>query len=253
MKPFLSVFLVIAALQTSVAQTFSLEAQVLSAIDSSAVPFATIFNKSSGEGVRTDLQGTFSLKTAPDDSIRVSAIGFATAILIASKSEETQLIYLPASIHQIDTIVIRAMPPKELFKQEFMALELQEENKIDLNIKEGVTLEIPIDPSDIRVSAPNELQSPGSIRLPIFRTMGAAMKLEKEKQELRKEKEEFAEIDRKYSNDFISKLTGLQDDEKIVALKKFCNFSKDFILENSEYDIAVAIVDCYKKFEEEEN
>jgi hypothetical protein len=61
------------------------------------------------------------------------------------------------------------------------------------------------------------------------------------------------EIDRKYNNAFISRLTGLMEDEKILALKKFCDFSKEFILNNTEYDIAVAIVDCYKEFEKRQN
>lgn len=202
----------------------------------------------------TNLVGAFSIKVNPADTIRISAVGFENYFLTASKSNEPLVIYLATSTQQIDTIIVRAMPPKELFKQEFMSLELPEENKVELHIPERITaLQLPFDPGEIPVLAPNDIRAPG-ISFSTFIGSGKGInKMKKEEAEVNRHKKMQEDLDRKYSNAFISKLTGLNEEEKIAELKKFCKFTNDFILNNSEYDIAVAIVDCYKEFEKTQN
>lgn len=222
------------------------------ASDSSAVPFATIYNKTKTTGTMTNLRGAFSIKVNPADTIRISAVGFENYFFIALESEKSLTIYLAISTHEIDTIIVRAMPPKELFKQEFMQLELPEENKVDLYIPERVTaLQLPLDPSEIPVLATNDIRAPGLSFSTFMR--GKADKMKKKESEVDRHKQMQEDFDRKYSNEFIGKLTGLHDADQIAELKKFCKFTNDFILQNSEYDIAVAIIDCYKEFEKTQN
>jgi hypothetical protein len=120
-------------MQTSFAQEVSLRGTIYAASDSTPVPFATIFNQTQTEGTITNEHGIFSLKVSPSDTIRISAVGFENYFLTAFENNAHLVVYLPTSTQQIDTIVIRPMPSKQLFRQEFMSLELAEENKVDLH------------------------------------------------------------------------------------------------------------------------
>ncbi len=235
----------------SFAQSFVLRGTVYSASDSVRVPFATILNQTRSTGVSTNINGEFFLTVFSSDSIRVSAVGFENFwFSVSDKEKQSQSIYLTTSVQQIDTIVVRAFPPKALFKQEFMGLELPDENAINLHLPEDImSLNLPAEASDIPVRAPNELLPGGMLVIPIF--SGFRTKVEKEEEVLNVKKKVLEEIDRKYNNEFIRSLTGIKEEEKIVALKIFCNFSNEFILNNTPYDLAAAIVDCYKEFEKQ--
>lgn len=233
------------------AQSFVLHGTVYSVSDSSRVPFATVLNQTRTTGVSTNADGEFSIKFFAFDSIRISAVGFENFLFLA-RGRETQpkSIYLTTAIQQIDTIVIRAFPPKGLFKQEFMSLNLPDENAINLHLPENImALDIPVEGNEVPVHALNELLPGGMLVIPIF--SGFQTKVEKEEDMLNLKKKVLEEIDRKYNNEFISSLTGIKKEEEIVELKKFCNFSNEFILNNTPYDLAAAIVDCYKEFEKQ--
>ena len=237
--------------QMSFAQSFVLHGTVYSESDSERIPFATIFNQTRTTGVITNLSGEFSLTVFPLDSIRISAVGFENYLFLATDGEiQPQSIYLTTSVQQIDTIVVRAFPQKAIFKQEFMSLELPDENAINLHLPENImSLDIPVEANEMPVHALNELIPGGMLVIPIF--SGFQTTVEKEEEALDVKKKVLEEIDRKYNNEFISSLTGIKDEEKIVELKKFCNFSNEFILNNTPYDLAAAIVDCYKEFEKQ--
>ncbi len=234
------------------AQNFNFTGIIYSAADSTPIPFAYVINTTALDGVNTDEQGKFSLAVHPSDSILISALGYErTALLIPAeiKNLEPVKIYLIPAPYQIDTVVVRAMPTKELFPWAFKNLELAEEkNPINLNIPEDLSsLNIPLEANETRVHAPNEILSGGIIIIPIGRSPD--FKIQREKSELSRQKNMLEAIDRKYSNEFISRITEIKQEEEIIELKKFCNLSNDFILQKTEYEIALAVLDCFKGFE----
>lgn len=245
-----TLLLFLSSAQISFAQSFVLRGIVYSVNDSARIPFATILNQTRTTGTVTNIDGEFSLKVFPSDSIRISAVGFENFLFQASdRGKEHKSIYLTTSVQQIDTIVVRAYPPKALFKQKFMSLDLPDENPINLHLPENImSLNLPADAREIPVHALNELPSVG-MAIPF--SGGTKSKVEKQKEELNQQKIVLEDIDRKYNNMLISSLTGINEDEKIVALKKFCNFSNEFILNNTPYDLASAIDDWYKEFEKQ--
>ncbi|HXH20204.1 MAG TPA: hypothetical protein VNJ07_14100 [Chitinophagales bacterium] len=231
----------------SSAQEWELTGALYSAADSAPVPFASVINVSVPDAVNSDAKGKFSIAVHPADSILISALGYekkSFRIPSGIKMLRMAAIYLIPAPYQIDTVVVRAMPPKELFPWAFKNLELPDENKINLNLPEnGTSLPFLADANEMSVHAPNELLPLGGITIPIIRNT-PAKKLQKEKEELSRQKHLLEEIDRKYSNEFISRLTGIKKEKKIVELKKFCNLPADFILQKTEYEIAMAVMDC---------
>lgn len=223
---------------------------VFSALDSSCIPFATVLNQSHKEGVAATSNGEFSLRAFPADTIQFSAVGFEIYRFNYSGSEGLVSIYMCPSVQQIETVVIRAFPKRELLKPQFLGLKLPDEHEINLHLpKNGTALNLPVEPNEIPVRAPNEIVTTGMLSVPLF--SGFQTTLEKQEEKLNVRSKVFEEIDRKYNDALISSLTGIKEDEKILALKKFCNFSNEFILNTSQYDFAVAIAECYKEFEKQ--
>lgn len=58
---------------------------------------------------------------------------------------------------------------------------------------------------------------------------------------LQKEQREQIVIDKKFSRELISGITGIKDHEEITAFMAYCNFSHKFLYEATEYEIAEAI------------
>src|SRR5688500_5237504 len=105
--------------QIACAQSFILRGTVYTEQDSARVPFATVLDQSTGDGVYSDARGEFSLRVSSDDTIRISTIGLESFTFVASNKQNDVSIYLTDAIQQIDTIVVRAFPTKERFKREF--------------------------------------------------------------------------------------------------------------------------------------
>ena len=54
-------------------------------------------------------------------------------------------------------------------------------------------------------------------------------------------------IDSKYNKEIVSNLTGLKD-EKLNEFMKFCDFDKQYLLKNIDYNIYIKIMKNFKKF-----
>jgi len=51
-----------------------------------------------------------------------------------------------------------------------------------------------------------------------------------------------------YNLDLINKITGLSNEKEIRKFMDFCNLQLEFILNVSDYELYLAILDCLKDF-----
>ncbi|MBN2520677.1 MAG: hypothetical protein JXB17_09250, partial [Bacteroidales bacterium] len=56
------------------------------------------------------------------------------------------------------------------------------------------------------------------------------------------------QVEKKYNKDIVAFITGINDERKVLDFMEFCKFSDDFILQSNDYQIYLAINNCYKEF-----
>ena len=69
-----------------------------------------------------------------------------------------------------------------------------------------------------------------------------------------KSRQAYAEVMKKekaenrYNKKVVSNITGLKDEEEITAFMKFCPLNVKFILESTDYELYLAVRNCYVEY-----
>lgn len=112
----LTYFLFACALCISVAlpchaqRVIQYSAELLSADSTKPVAFATIFDRKTGQGTRSNQQGFFSIVTLPGDSIDITSIGFHKLIVVIPPTVNTdklgETLYMYAQAYNLSAVLI---------------------------------------------------------------------------------------------------------------------------------------------------
>lgn len=86
----------------------TIEGTVIDNLSGEPIPYVSIFNLTSKEGAKTNIQGAFTLNAAENkDSLRITAIGYETQYLLASNSIHIELNTSPLMINEMIVTVSR--------------------------------------------------------------------------------------------------------------------------------------------------
>jgi len=226
-------------------QSFHISAQVINSEDSTPVSFAHVIIKNVKKGLMCNESGEFSCNTPLNDTLIITAIGFDTKIIdINYLHEQIQdgIIKLTPLIYAIDEVVIVPYKNYKEFKEAFLALEIPEKPFINLNIPNIKTNLLPKKEEDI-IMIP--------IGSPITALYNAFSKEGKEIAEynkLMKRKAIEKKVQKKYNINIVALLTGIQNEREVLDFMEFCNFSDEFILSSNDYEIYLAINNCYENY-----
>jgi len=108
------------------------------------LPFATVYRSRDARGTMTDENGFFSLPTLEGDTLQFSSTGYVTRHAVINEGGDKNRISIVQAMSR-DTVMISdafiyPWPSRERFRQEFLALGLQNG---DLSLSQGV------DPFDV--------------------------------------------------------------------------------------------------------
>ena len=94
------------------------------------LPFATVYRARDQRGAMTDANGFFSLPALEGDTIQFSSTGYTTRHIVIKESGEKNRISIVQAMSRdtvmINNALIYPWPSRERFKQEFIALGLQD-------------------------------------------------------------------------------------------------------------------------------
>lgn len=215
------------------------------------IPFAHIFNESQRRGFITNEKGEFQIPVNPGDTLIVSALGYYPKVVFLSEAnmERENMVRLTPQLYEIGEVSVLAFRNYDDFKRKFLALELP--NTPTDRLKNNLTLiaRKEAKQADYERQVKEILEQPGikffSASVPIYsreerQLQNFAKVLEKEGRQ--------RVIDKKYNRDIIYEITHLSQDE-ITEFMGFCNFSEEYLLEASEYDILVKIEEKFKEYQ----
>ncbi len=228
-----------------------LSGYVLSKDSLNPVPYATIIDKRSNSGNVSDEKGLFAIDVLPGDTVAFTAIGFeSTQFVLPTVFKEQQKslkVMMEPKVYTLDEVQIGPYNMQQ-FKKDFLALQLPEETKPDMDLpavqKAGPAKGMEYLPSGgVAVSGPiSKLYDKFSREAKEKRTVA----------ELRAGDARKKAYDARYNKEFVKRITGLPD-VQVEEFMQYCKLSEGLVLNSNEYEMILAIQDCLKTFKPNNN
>ncbi len=115
-------------------QTVYFSGIVISKESTDGMPGVHIYIPKAGKGTTTNANGFFLLPTLSEDSVVITAVGYKTQHYIIPKDKQTgfsALINLQQDTTMLAIVEVYPYPTKELFKEAFLSLRLEDDKQID--------------------------------------------------------------------------------------------------------------------------
>ncbi len=209
--------------------------------DGAPIPYASIANLSKGLMTVSDEQGRFSISISINDSLEFSSLGYNKHVITLSdtlNSDEFNVnIELSRKVYELESVNVYAYKDEESFKKAILEMELPEKE----------------DPEPIHIpGAYYGPKKPASATGPISflsQKFGKKARFEKKLQQIREDYNYNKVVNEKFNKELVAEVTGLTDKvlDKFIL---FCELEDDFIVKSNEYEILVAIDECYNEFTE---
>jgi hypothetical protein len=218
---------------------YHLFARITGSSDHTPVQFAHIINRNTGHGNISDTLGFFNIRVHLADIIHISAIGYyghsfriTDSLLVTSRIPNIEL---TSRSYPIDQVNVYLLGSYEQFKYKVLGLKLPEP-KIKINPAFLKDIEMAADTLDS--IEPISLGSPITAIYNLLSKEGKSMRrlAELQKQEALERK-----LYPKYNRNLVGHISGLEGIE-LNEFMIFCNFDPGFLLEATDYQIAVAIL-----------
>ncbi len=208
-----------------------LQAQILSAADSSAVPYANIINNRTHSGTITNAEGYFTMEMLNIDTLIVTSVGYEKSVLKIPYNYNGQniltFLMLPTN-YSIGEVQVQGDKPK-----------------VDLGLENGKPVDLP---PELRGDAYNE--APPILAAffnPASYLQYYLSKREKRKREVRKAisvQKNWEMHSQNYNKEMVMKLTGLNESEADSFMIWF-NAQDVLPYTSSEYEVRASIIEYY--------
>ncbi len=215
---------------------------------SEPLPYVNVYVKQTRIGTITDTSGYFMLTAKVNDTLTFSSLGYDKKYVVltdsASESMKPLIVFLNTRVYQINSVDIIALKKYKQLEYEITNMSLPDDDYT------YAMRNFPFRPVDIdyysRVNAPGF----GLVFSPISALYDMFSKEGKERRKLEEiqGKDYLAAIlDEKVSTSYVMELTGMTFEETNEFIL-WCNFSPDFIMRLTEYDLISVIGYKYKQY-----
>lgn len=211
------------------------------------IPYAYIYNESMRKGYTADLSGKFIIPGSDGDTLVITAVGFYGKIVQVSSNMHVSISLTPC-LYEIDEVKIFAFRDYHDFKDQFLALEI--ENTPARQLRDdlfAISRDVAADAETERMTKESLDRQPGE-----FVKKGFPIYSREEKQMLnyaevlKKEKRQRA-IYEKYNRQIVFDITHLPEEE-LTDFMSFCNFSEEYLYQAGLYEILLKIEEKFREY-----
>ncbi len=227
--------------QTEPGGAISLSGTIVDETDA-PVPYVTISVLNRNEGVVSNAEGFFFLRFDRQDTLELSALGFEKQQLYlgdtATADNYDVNIRLSEKTYTLENITVLAYKDEEAFRRAILALDEK-----DLP-KETPKIRIPGSYEGPHIEKRPGAASPLSF---LYDRFSKRARYEREARQAQQDYDYRKKLSGKYNRDLVGKVTGLQD-EQLEEFMAQCRLEDTFIEKSNEYEIILAINQCYEDF-----
>lgn len=215
------------------------------------IPFAHIKVKQSIKGTISNIHGRFSLEVKPLDAIMVSCLGYKPkAFYIPRQIPDAfsyTLVLRKDTITLAETIITPWPGTYHKLKEAIKKMEFKDTIKFESKDNFIIDLQKKAEYASLGADGMPAMIAPGPFS--IFHN--AFGDKPKQLRKLKKDKERVNEetiIKEKFNATVITQLTGMQKKKQVGSFIKYCDFSIEYLLETSKYEIALEIQKRYAAY-----
>jgi len=212
-----------------------------------SISYVHVVNETSSYATVADSSGKFSIKAKSGDIIRFSSLGMKN--LFFEISDEKFIRYQSICLNP-DTFLLNEITalPFSNFKElehQFLAIKLKDNEYFipGVTLKTRTTVHNLNDEKYIR-SLGFALSSPISA---LYYNLSRYEKNIRKYYQLENDKWQQYEIDRKYNKTVVTSVTGLKND-KVIKFMIWCGFSKEYLLQVTDYELAIEIKEKFELY-----
>lgn len=205
------------------------------------LPFVTVTNLTTRQGVVSNEEGFFYITFPAKDTLQLSAINYeAYSLYFGDTAQATNYdlkIHLSEKTYQLENVTVFAFRDEAAFKRAILALD-----------------DIPEEPGKIVIPGTYQgprLEKKASAASPIsfiYDRFSKRARYERKVQQAKRDAKYQKTLAKKYNRAMVEKITGLND-SRLDEFILFCQLKDEFIERANEYDIILAINQCYRDFE----
>ena len=190
-------------------------------------------------GTTTDFDGNFAMEVSKGDTVLITHVGYNHYLVPIPPNSQDELnltIGLTPSLLELDEITIYQWPATvSEFKQRILATEVEEEGHV-------------IIPGSYY--GPPKPVNPG-FGSPISFIQSKLSKKIRRRREFLKKRLELDSNRRarsRYNTEYVKEITGIKDKLELEKFMEYCKFTDRFLGDVNDYDLIVAINQCYRDF-----
>lgn len=198
-----------------------------------------VINLRTMQGTSSDMHGHFSVYYQPGDTLLFSSVQFEKQYSIVRAESDTGYYFLTPAVYLLPTAKVFRYRTYDEFKEAVLTLpkELYEKDEIPWF-------------RDYFQASKDEYVSVNSFS-PITYLYDRYSKKAKEMQRynfLIEQERTLNLVAIRYNADVVSRLTGLTSPEEIKKFMEYCQLPEPFILKAKDYELYLAIMNCYKQY-----
>ncbi len=219
--------------------------QVVNVENNEPVSFVLVYNSASNTGASSDSLGRFQLPMQQGDSIIFSSLGFDKLLYIAQANDLSKKVDLMVALnirtYELSGVDVFAFKSEEDFKKHILSMDIPEEEK---------PIEIPGVTYSRAAFPPGEggiaFSGPISGLYDKYSRRGKSHAKYREAKRAYEVKELVAN---KLNSEVVQEITGLEGEE-LEAFLNFCKLSDAFVTNANDYELIVAVHDCFKEYKQ---
>jgi len=214
------------------------------------IPFVNIFNESKRQGFSSNEDGKFVIEAEIGDTLILSAIGYFSEVYFIpdTLSEDNIALTLEPRIYEIGEVYIKTMPSYQKLKQDILKFELPFSPTDSFTEALSVELKEVVKKAEYDKMVEKVFQREKGTLFELSQPILSAQQKEKNKHtESVKKAGQQRIIDKKINREIIQNLTQIPESQ-ISEFIMFCDFSFDYLLHATDYEIALSIRKKYDEY-----
>lgn len=215
-----------------------------------AIPYVNIISQLRHYGTAADENGEFTIYAIAGDTLVFTAIGFESFryyVNAEGYEDYFRAVVLEPAIYSIQEVDVFPFRTYAQFKSAVLNTKLQvEEYQFEKSLQAVKELAV-YEAAQAGAGAPVSLGSPITALYNKFSKEGKELREYQRLVELDSYREQ---LSRRYNSDLITHITGIDDQGLIEKFMAFCNFSDSFILKATDYELYLAVNECFDSFTE---
>ena len=224
--------------------------RIKSEIDHLSISYAMLNDRTHNIKFVANESGEANLLLRDSTLLRISAIAYEDQFYLyrSARHQDTVAISLDARVYELKEFVLNPYPTVMLFKKAIVDLQLEDSSSVMANLQMMESLKpYAISPDHFNSQDVLTISFTSPISL-MYNSFSKRAKSEKKLQTLTQSDRRANIMKQKYNRELVKKLTSLIEGEKLESFLDYCEPSFEFIMNSSDYEVAMLILQRYEIF-----